>query len=398
LYYFHFGLLEIYHTFVVKTKKPSMNDHKRSKTDLIKELHELRENFEEYRTTHPDTGIFYEMLSHSPVSIQVLNNEGLSVSVNAAHSQFFGAKPPGNYNMFNDSILLEQGLGDSFAKLRQGEAVFFPDSWYNAHLLNNKFPDKTVWIKTCGFPLLNDEGKAIGYVIMHENISERKKLEEELEEKNASLRGLYNNFQMRIEETRKSLAAELHDNLIQDLTAHKLKLASIKRKLDKGKINEDLSLEMANVNNMIRSARNILTILWPTVIDNQGIAAAIEGHSVTFSKIHQIKVIRDLEQGIDIPKEIAYQLFMLFQEALTNIAKHSRATQAKVSMKLEKNLIHFLIADNGKGIKENKTSSKKTFGLLMMKDITNSLGGEITITKGPVKGTIIDISVPLKKN
>jgi hypothetical protein len=263
-----------------------MDDHKRSKTDLIKELQELRQqnqNLKIGQENQPDKNLYnetllHEMIAHSPISIQVLDKDGYSISVNQAHTDFFKAVPPPHYNLFNDPQLVKQDLAVWFNKLKQGEAVFFPDTRYNAHDYDLSFPDKTVWLKTLGFPLLNKQGIIEGYVVMHEDITERIWLEKHLEEKNNTLRGLYDNFQWRIEEVRKSLAAQLHDHLIQDLTAHKWELASIKKHHDNGQVKENIQKEIANVNKMIRTARNILTILWPTVIDSQGLEAAMEAY------------------------------------------------------------------------------------------------------------------------
>jgi signal transduction histidine kinase len=299
--------------------------------------------------------------------------------------------------MFEDPLLLNQGLAEYFQRLQEGEAVFFPDTWYNAHMINPAFPDKLVWVKSMGFPLLKEKGIPKGYVVMHEDITEQKRLEKELEEQKESLRHLYTNFQARIELQRKSIAADLHDNLIQDLTAHKMNMATFKKTCKEVHLQEEMQQELLRVNAMIRKARNILNAIWPTIIDNQGIEAAINGHAESISKRFHIQVSRDLQQGMIITKDISYPLFMIFQEAMTNIVKHARARKVNVSLKQDAQHVHFAISDDGKGIPEHKTDTKKHFGLFMVKDLVNALGGSFTISKGETKGTEINIVVPNNK-
>jgi signal transduction histidine kinase len=245
--------------------------------------------------------------------------------------------------------------------------------------------------------MLDADGKPMRYVVIHENISDRIRLEKELGEKNENLRELYDNFQSRLEMQRKRIAADLHDNLLQDLAAHNMKLAKLKKLYNNDQVSEEMQEAITHVSTMIKTARNILDSIWPTILDNQGIEAAIRVYSEQFSERFHIKVNLDIQEGLNIENEISYPLYMIFQEALTNIAKHARAGKVLISLKQKKDNIHFVISDNGKGFDENNDTEKKTFGLFMIKDLVNSLGGSYEYKKGKKNITLLDILIPINK-
>jgi PAS domain S-box-containing protein len=124
--------------------------------------------------------IFRDILDKNPMSIQILDMEGYTLQTNSAHTRLFGATPPPDYSMFNDNQLAQQGATGLFEKMKNGEVVYFPDSSFNVHKVNESFPDMPVWIKAVGFPLNNSNGMPEQLVVMHENITERKLAEEAL--------------------------------------------------------------------------------------------------------------------------------------------------------------------------------------------------------------------------
>jgi signal transduction histidine kinase/CheY-like chemotaxis protein len=111
------------------------------------------------------------------MSIQILDTEGFPIQVNPAHTKLFGVEPPSNYSVFNDSQLLSLGFGKLFERIKKGEVVFFPDSYYNVNDVDPSFPDAPAWVKALGFTLNDNNGKPHKIVLMHENITERKNAE-----------------------------------------------------------------------------------------------------------------------------------------------------------------------------------------------------------------------------
>jgi len=121
---------------------------------------------------------FRDIIEKNPMSIQILNMEGYPVQINSAHTRLFGVEPPSDYSVLKDQQLLSLGFGELFEKMKQGEVVYFPDSYYNVHDIDPTFPDTPVWVKAVGFTLDDHNGKPERIVFIHENITKRKHAED----------------------------------------------------------------------------------------------------------------------------------------------------------------------------------------------------------------------------
>ena len=127
-------------------------------------------------------GFVQEIVSKNPMSIQVLDKNGFTLETNPAYKTLFGSVPPSDYSIFNDKQLEQQGLGKIFNQLREGKVVHFPDVYFNAHDSISELPDVPVWVRTVGFPLFGSNEKPERFVLIHENITERKQAEEALKQ------------------------------------------------------------------------------------------------------------------------------------------------------------------------------------------------------------------------
>jgi signal transduction histidine kinase len=103
--------------------------------------------------------------------------EGYPIQVNPAHTKLFGVEPPTDYSVFKDNQLLSLGFDKLFDRIKKGEVVFFPDSYYNVLDVDPSFPDSPAWVKALGFTLNDNNGNPSKIVLMHENITERKNAE-----------------------------------------------------------------------------------------------------------------------------------------------------------------------------------------------------------------------------
>jgi PAS domain S-box-containing protein len=124
--------------------------------------------------------IFKDIVEKNPMSIQILDLDGYPIMVNQAHTNLFGVKTPSGYSVLNDAQLLENGFGELFDRIKKGEAVYFPDLYYNVHDIDPSFPDSPVWVRALGFTLNDNRGNPDKIVFMHENITERKTTEDVL--------------------------------------------------------------------------------------------------------------------------------------------------------------------------------------------------------------------------
>ncbi|MEP7163419.1 MAG: PAS domain S-box protein [Ferruginibacter sp.] len=230
------------------------------------------------------------------------------------------------------------------------------------------------------------------------DITERNKAAEEIRTNSELLRELYSYSQNIREEERTYIAREIHDELGQQLTGLKMDLSWITRKLQSSDatINEKLSGTLSLVDTTIKTIRKIATELRPSILDDLGLVAALEWQSEEFEKRSDIKVIftSNLDETILQP-DITTALFRIYQELLTNVARHSEAKIVKTAIYINNNKLHLSVEDDGVGFDADNIINKKTLGLRGIKERTNLIGGNYEIKTGPGEGTFVLISVPL---
>ena len=145
-------------------------------------------------TEHKNTEkMMMDIIEKNPMSIQILDTEGFTLMLNPAHTKLFGSVPPSTYSVFKDPLLIKQGLRSYLERVKKGEVVHLPDTFYNAHDLYPDYPDMVVWLKSIIFPLLNNEGKPERFVVMHEDITEQKITQDALKESEEKYRLLFDN-------------------------------------------------------------------------------------------------------------------------------------------------------------------------------------------------------------
>ncbi len=236
------------------------------------------------------------------------------------------------------------------------------------------------------------------FTVILRDITLRLKAERELAESNRQLRELSANIQANREEEKNRIARELHDDLGQQLTALKMDLSELKSLLEKRSPQIDGKIATINalVDTAVASVRRISADLRPIMLDDLGLIAAIEWLTEDFSRRYSI----DMQLNIDhtdneLESSAAASVFRMLQEALTNVARHARATCVTVSIRQKAGRFIMEISDNGIGISVENQKKGKSFGLIGMKERSHLLGGEITFTGCPGVGTTIHIAVPL---
>lgn len=241
------------------------------------------------------------------------------------------------------------------------------------------------------FSIVND----VVYIILVD-ITELRKAENEISASHKHLRELTNHLQQVREDERKYIAREIHDELGQLITGLKLDISIARKKIEKTmpemaeKLNETIEL----TDRIVKTVRRISTELRPPILDDVGLAAAIEWESKEFTKRTGIKcTFSDKKQGVQLAIDKKSNLFRIFQESLTNVMRHSNATEVKVLLELRKDKMALCIEDNGKGFAITKQS--KTLGLLGMRERSIELGGIYNIESQPGKGTKICVEIPI---
>lgn len=214
---------------------------------------------------------------------------------------------------------------------------------------------------------------------------------------NNQLRDLSAHLQNIREEERIHIAREMHDELGQLLTGFKMDVSWLNKKMagsDDPAIAEKLSEMVMIIDEAVKFVRRIAAELRPGILDDLGLVPALDWHSKEFEKRFNIKVdfSSDVEELKTNPK-VATGLFRMYQESLTNVARHSEAKKVTARLQVKNKLIHLSIRDDGKGF--DTTRETKTLGLLGMKERASMMGGNLEITSTPGVGTQVMISVPM---
>jgi signal transduction histidine kinase len=236
-------------------------------------------------------------------------------------------------------------------------------------------------------------------LILANDIDEKIKAEERLQESYRQIRQLATHLQNIREEERTKIAREIHDELGQQLTGLKMYVSWLNKKMmpQETEIKEKFQNTMELIEDTIKSVRKISTELRPSMLDDLGLLAAMEWQSNEFEKRFGITTtFIDLTGNKPIAAKFTTGLFRIFQESLTNVARHADAKKIISSLVFDDKQLQLTITDDGKGFVVNDIGSKKTLGLFGMRERTMEMGGNYEIKSDPGLGTTVFITIPLQ--
>jgi two-component system sensor histidine kinase UhpB len=229
------------------------------------------------------------------------------------------------------------------------------------------------------------------------NITDSKTEQQDVLRSRARLAELTDHIEQVKEQERARIAREIHDDLGGNLTAIKMALSMLSSRLPQ---EQPLLLEKAAylddlVDRTIEAVHRISLDLRPSTLD-LGIVAALEWQAREFEKGSGIACIfRSAEREIELDPDHAAALFRIFQEALTNVAKHAGATRVTVTLRRQRQHLTLAICDNGRGIAPADRLKPHSFGLRGMSERARALGGTLTLSAAPGGGTMVSIKIRL---
>lgn len=229
------------------------------------------------------------------------------------------------------------------------------------------------------------------------NITQSKLEEAEIKRSREQLVELSTHIDAVKEKERTRIAREIHDDIGGNLTAIKMALSLLARRLpaDNTALTEKAAYADALVDRTIEAIHRISMDLRPALLD-LGVVAAIEWQSLEFEK--QLGIACEFAsnvQELDLPPEQATALFRIFQEALTNISKHADATRVSVKLNAGAGNVRLEVADDGRGIAATDRLKTKSFGIRGMVERASALGGNLTVASGVDGGTVVALHIPL---
>jgi signal transduction histidine kinase len=246
----------------------------------------------------------------------------------------------------------------------------------------------------------NEKGEDQGVFAAARDITELKKIEEELRKSKELLEKLNQHLVEVRENERNQIALNLHDDLGQKLTAINLDIAWLKRRI--GVQSQPVKEKFEDMNRMIKdtieSIKETSAFLRPAILFDLGLVPAINSQLSKFEKHTGIKCHFFCEpEEFILDDRQSLILYRILQESLTNVARHSAAKTVEVNLRNLNKKVEMLITDDGIGIETSKVNSLKSMGIAGIKERVKSVLGKMTIIGEKGKGTKIKISIPLQK-
>jgi len=248
------------------------------------------------------------------------------------------------------------------------------------------------------YMLIHDErGRIAGHFGIQRDITDRHFASEQVRVAAEQLRALASRLQQVREEERTEVAREIHDELGQALTGLKLDIAWMKNRLPRNHaMMEQCASVIERIDQTLTAVRRIATELRPSILDQLGLAAALEWQGQEFRARTGIDVTTEIVvDDALIPDKLGSSAFRILQESLTNVLRHSKATHVAIRLERTPSLLTLEITDNGVGASPTYLNGTRSLGVIGMRERALACGGEFSIAGTPGKGTTVLLRVPL---
>ena len=268
-----------------------------------------------------------------------------------------------------------------------------------------KVDDEVYWrkdgtdfpVEYSSFPIIEQE-QIIGAVVVFLDTTARKRAEQQLTLSHDQLRKLTARLESVREEERILIAREIHDELGQALTGVKLDLCLLRDQISEVSPAMMKRLESIStlVDGTIQSVQRIATELRPVVLDQLGLIPAIEWQAHEFQARTGIQCTLDVYlRAITLSHAGSTAMFRIFQEILTNVARHAQASIVHITLQEQAGSLVLDVRDNGRGVTDAELADPHSLGLVGMRERALLLGGETIVTGSPGTGTAVRVRIPL---
>ena len=371
----------------------------KTKEDLIAELIQLKSQNQQLQAADDERKRVADELRvlHEAASEGIMIHEkGVLLKANDQYFKMFGYEP---HELLGKRVLPLTVVPESLNFQTRRTTT----DGVTTYEIKGQRKDGSTFLMEVRGKLMEYQGRQVrGVAVM--DISERKKIEEALRESEHMLRFLSTRLLEAGDEERSRISKELHDQLGHDLVLLKSSVHAIGKQLED--CQEVLKKECENtigaIENIIENVRRISRDLMPSILEDLGLFASLQWLVENFSKQHDINITLDMED-IDhlFSREVQVNLYRVFQESFTNIAKHADAKKVSLEVKKEGEYISFVVKDDGKGFELNKIMNRKFnekgVGLMAMNERMHMMGGTFHVNSVSGKGTTIKFVIPIEE-
>jgi two-component system, NarL family, sensor histidine kinase UhpB len=241
---------------------------------------------------------------------------------------------------------------------------------------------------------LPDHGRTTVQMVVHD-VTRRQRELQELRQSRQALRRLSANIVEGREAERRRIARELHDELGQGLSALKLELSAWADDTLLERDGERVRSMLRRLDEIMAAVRRIAIDLRPQMLDDLGLGPAVEWLVQDFARRAGLRCTTQIDDVGNLDDSVATALYRMVQEALTNVVRHSQATEVTVELRLRDGRAHLTVCDNGVGMQEGRAPRDSQFGLLGMQERADMLGGQLQLGTAAGGGTCVSMELPL---
>jgi len=243
-------------------------------------------------------------------------------------------------------------------------------------------------------PVISDE-----YRLTVIDMTYRRQAGERMDSLTRKLRDLSAHIEAGMEQEKKRIAREIHDGLGSSLSALKMELSILHRRLDPENVNQEIENHIRSMSALVEGSveliRKLATELRPEVLDELGLITTLGWYTSDFkTRTGIITGFSVYPKDFKLDPVISTAVFRIFQEIMNNITKHAGATKVTIFLHKRHHLFLMRVRDNGVGIKDEELEHKRSFGIIGMQERVKLLKGQIKITGVRNKGTTVVLEIP----
>ena len=259
------------------------------------------------------------------------------------------------------------------------------------------------WQQWTDRAIFDNSGVLVEYQSVGNDITERKEAEEELRNSRERLRAFSARLQSAKEEEARRISREIHDKLGQALTGLKMDISWLQRKITKlsaarsaNNIQDRMTSMCREIDETVQTVRRISTELRPGVLDDVGLVGALEWQAQEFKNRTGVRfTLSANKKELQLDSNLATAVFRIFQEILTNITRHARASDIQVSLNSRESELVLQVSDNGIGILKKDFARIGALGIVGMRERAQLFGGRVELQGVSGKGTTVSVTFPL---
>jgi PAS domain S-box-containing protein len=339
------------------------------------------------------------LIHASPVGIVILDADGLCQLWNPGAEHIFGWREDEVLGRPLPTVAPEQSNEHRYLR----ERVMKDEAFTDLEVVRYKKDGTPVSISLSTAPLRDSTGTICGVLGLMADMTQRKQVGLELSHSRDQLRALAKRLESVREEESSRIAREIHDELGQAMTSLKLDLAWMARRLSipetaetRKQLLERIQGTMQQLEVTIQTVRAIATTLRPSVLDELGLAAALDWQTRDFEKRTGIRCEWSMPVvPIPIGPDQATAIFRIYQEILTNVVRHAQASNIRIHLDICAGWLVFEVRDNGRGIPNSILVNQNSLGLLGMRERAAQWGGDVSILGAEGIGTTVKVRLPL---